>query len=164
MQFNVSGHVIRTLPSSSRDREVLDEYKLDMLTIVVEQAVLASIIARHAELAHRQPSQLEMLLNLSQDLTTRLESEALYRTILVDAYRLVPCQRATIYSYDVELQQLCSVAELLDNPAQPSQSIQPPQPIPPMQPSQLSQPPQQNQSGNDQVLHNARVQPGCTTL
>lgn len=162
-----SGNFIGTLTASSSDVEVLDEDKLQMLTIFAEQAVLAIMNARHAELAQRQTSQLEMLLNLSQDLTTRLESEALYRTILVDAYRLVPCQRATIYSYDVELQQLCSVAELLENPAQPSQpsqSIQPPQPIPPMQPSQLSQPTQQNQEGNYQVLTNADVQRECISL
>ena len=103
---------IGTLTVSSPQTNAFDERKLHMLTIFAEQAVLAIRHARQAEIAQRQADQLEMLLNLSQGITTRLQADALYRTILVNAQRLVPSQRVLIYRYAGRAQHLVPVAEL----------------------------------------------------
>ena len=68
--------------------------------------------ARQAELALRQADQLEMLMDLSRGITTRLQADDLYRTILVDAQRLVPCQQVAMYLYSERTQELFPVAEL----------------------------------------------------
>ncbi len=83
-----------------------------MMIIFAEQAVLAIINARNAELAYRQANQLEMLMDLSRGITTRHEPDALYRTILVDVQRLVPCDLAILYLYQEGTQELYPIAEL----------------------------------------------------
>ena len=103
---------IGTLTASSQETHVFDAKKVKMMTIFAEQAVLAIINARHAEIARRQANQLEMLLNLSRGITTRLDPDALYRTLLVDVQRLVPCDLATLYRYQEGTQELFPVAEL----------------------------------------------------
>jgi PAS domain S-box-containing protein len=103
---------IGTLTASSREVNVFDERKTQALTIFAEQAVLAIINARHAELARRQANQLELLMSLSRDITTRLEAEELYRTILAYVRRLVPCDLALLYLYYDGLLDLRPVAEL----------------------------------------------------
>ncbi len=90
-----SGNFIGTLTVSSQEIHAFSVRKLQMLTIFADQAVLAITNARHAELAQRQANQLEMLLNLSRGITTRLEPDALCRTILADARKLVPCDTIT---------------------------------------------------------------------
>ena len=107
-----SGNFIGTLTASSSEINVFSEQKVQMLTIFAEQAVLAIINARHAELAQRQANQLELLMSLSRGITTRLEAKELYRTILSYVRRLVPCDLALLYlSYD-GLPDLLPVAEL----------------------------------------------------
>src|SRR5579883_3310643 len=103
---------IGTLTASSGATAALDEQKLHMLKIFADQAVLAITNARNAELARRQADQLEMLLDLSRGITTRLEPEMLYRTILADAQRLVTCEFAIMYQYHEQAQELWPVAEL----------------------------------------------------
>ncbi len=105
---------IGTLTASSPEKAVFDERKLRMLTIFSEQAVLAFVNARQAETAQRQADQLEMLINLSQSVTTRLEADDLYRTILLNVRRLVPAQRVIIYQYQPRSQLLRPVAEISD--------------------------------------------------
>lgn len=105
---------IGTLTASSPEKAVFDECKLRMLTIFSEQAVLAFVNARQAETAQRQADQLEMLINLSQSITTRLEADDLYRTILLNVRRLVPAQRVIIYQYQPRSQLLRPVAEISD--------------------------------------------------
>ena len=105
---------IGTLTASSPQKAVFDERKLRMLTIFSEQAVLAFVNARQAETAQRQADQLEMLINLSQGITTRLEADDLYRTILLNVRRLVPAQRVIIYQYQPRSQLLRPVAEISD--------------------------------------------------
>src|SRR5713101_8958184 len=105
---------IGTLTASSPEKAVFDERKLRMLTIFSEQAVLAFVNARQAETAQRQADQLEMLINLSQGITTRLEADDLYRTILLNVRRLVPAQRVIIYQYQPRSQLLHPVAEISD--------------------------------------------------
>lgn len=107
-----NGSFIGTLTASSPDVDAFSAYKLQLLTIFAEQAVLAISNARHAELARHQADQLEMLLDLSRGITTRLEAEALHRTILVDACRLVPFDLAIFYQYNEGNQELSPVAEL----------------------------------------------------
>ena len=107
-----SGNFIGTLTASSQATSAFDTQKLHMLTIFAGQAVLAITNARHAELARRQADQLEMLLDLSRGITTRLDPEMLYRTILADVQRLVQCELAVIYQYHEQTQELWPVAEL----------------------------------------------------
>ena len=102
---------IGTLTVSSPKKDAFDARKLHMLTIFADQAVLAISNARQVEIAHRQANQLEMLMNLSQGITTRLDAENLYRTILVNVQRLVPSQRVNIYHYSERTQELYPVAE-----------------------------------------------------
>ena len=108
-----NGNFIGALTASNTAINAFSNQQLKMLTIFAEQAVLAIINARHAELAQRQANQLEMLLDLSRGITTRLDADALYRTILTDIRRLVPCLGAVIYKYDSTTQELYSVAELM---------------------------------------------------
>ena len=103
---------IGTLTVSSPAKDAFDARKLHMLTIFADQAVLAISNARQVEIAQRQANQLEMLMNLSQGITTRLEAESLYRTILVNVQRLVPSQRVNIYHYSERTQELHPVAEV----------------------------------------------------
>lgn len=103
---------IGTLTVSSRETNAFDPKKLHMLTIFAEQAVLAISNARQAELALHQANQLEMLLDLSRGITTQLESDDLYRTILIDAQRLVPCREVILYQYAERTQELLPAAEL----------------------------------------------------
>jgi PAS domain S-box-containing protein len=105
------GIFIGTLTASSEETEAFDEKKAKMLTIFAEQAVLAIVNARHAELAQHQANQLEMLINLSHGITMRLEPEELYRTILADVRKLVEYDRAVIYLYRENVQELYAVAE-----------------------------------------------------
>lgn len=107
-----NGSFIGTLTASSGAIAAFDAQKLHMLTIFAGQAVLAITNARNAELARRQADQLEMLLDLSRGITTRLEPEMLYRTILADAQRLVTCEFAVMYQYHEQAQELWPVAEL----------------------------------------------------
>src|ERR1700674_4203121 len=58
-----------------------------------------------------------MLMNLSQGITTRLDAENLYRTILVNVQRLVPSQRVNIYHYSERTQELSPVAEVVTTEA-----------------------------------------------
>lgn len=108
---------IGTLTASSPEINAFSPRALQMLTIFAEQAVLAITNARQAELAQRQANQLEMLLDLSHGITTRLEADALYRTILANVRRLVPFQSAVVYLYDERLQELFPVAELSETTA-----------------------------------------------
>ncbi|HLH60713.1 MAG TPA: ATP-binding protein [Ktedonobacteraceae bacterium] len=103
---------IGTLTASSREINAFSQKKLHMLTVFAEQAVLAITNARQAELALRQANQLEMLLDLSRGITTQLEAHDLYRTILVDTQRLVPCQQVILYRFSERTQELLPVAEL----------------------------------------------------
>src|SRR5438105_11437146 len=112
-----SGNFIGTLTASSPGINAFSTRQLQMLTILAEQGVLAITNARHAELAQHQANQLEMLLDLSRGITTRLDAENLYRTILAYIYRLVSCQHATIYKYEANVQELYPVAELVHTPA-----------------------------------------------
>ncbi len=105
---------IGTLTASSPEKAVFDERKLRMLIIFSEQAVLAYMNARQAEIAGRQADQLEMLISLSQGITTRLEADDLYRTILLNVRRLVPAQHIVIYYYQQHSQLLRPVAEISD--------------------------------------------------
>jgi PAS domain S-box-containing protein len=104
--------VIGTLTASSPETNAFSERQLQMLAICAEQAALAITNARNADLARRQASQLEMLLDLSQGITTRLDALSLYRAILTDLRRLIPCTLSTIYQYDAAAQELLPVAEL----------------------------------------------------
>ena len=105
---------IGTLTASSPAKAVFDERKLRMLIIFSEQAVLAFVNARQAEIARYQADQLEMLISLSQGITTRLEADDLYRTILLNVRRLVPAQNVVIYAYQQHSQLLRPVAEISD--------------------------------------------------
>jgi PAS domain S-box-containing protein len=102
---------IGTLTASSEGTGAFDEKKAKMLTIFAEQAVLAIVNARHADLARHQANQLEMLIDLSRGITMRLAPEELYRTILADVKRLIECDRAVIYLYRESAQELHAVAE-----------------------------------------------------
>ncbi|HLG66192.1 MAG TPA: ATP-binding protein [Ktedonosporobacter sp.] len=102
---------IGTLTASSQDVNAFDERKTQMLTIFADQAILAIVNARNADLALQQANQLEMLIHLSRGITTRLEPDVLYRTILSDARHLVPCELALIYLYHAGMQELYPVAE-----------------------------------------------------
>lgn len=104
--------VIGTLTASSPEVNAFSERQLQMLAICAEQASLAITNARNADLARRQANQLEMLFDLSQGITTRLDAPSLYRAILTDLRRLVPCALSAIYQYDVATQELLPVAEL----------------------------------------------------
>src|SRR5579863_5454294 len=105
-------HFFGTLTASNPETEAFSTRQLQMLAIFADQAVLAITNARQAEQAQRQANQLEMLLDLSHGITTRLDADALYRTILTDIRRLVPCQSACIYRYDKTLRELIPTAEL----------------------------------------------------
>jgi len=107
-----NGRFIGAITSSSPALHAFDAQKVQMLSIFAEQAVLAITNAHHAGLAQRQANQLEMLMHLSRGITTRLEPETLYRTILSNVQRLLPCERATVFLYQPESQSLSSVAEL----------------------------------------------------
>jgi two-component system phosphate regulon sensor histidine kinase PhoR len=112
-----NGNFIGALTASSPQINVFSARQLKMLTIFADQAVLAITSARQAEVAQRQANQLEMLLDLSRGITTRLDAEALYRTILIDIRRLVFCQIATIYMYDAGTLELYPVADIIpDSP------------------------------------------------
>ncbi len=111
------GTFIGTLTASSEETEAFDEKKAKMLTIFAEQAVLAIVNARHAELARHQANQLEMLIDLSHDVTMRLTSEELHRTILADVQKLIECDRAILYLYRESAQELYAVAEWPIKPA-----------------------------------------------
>ncbi len=115
-----AGNFIGTLTVSSQEIHAFSARKLQMLTIFADQAVLAITNARHAELAQRQANQLEMLLNLSRGITTRLEPDALCRTILADARKLVPCDTIIMYKYHEGGQELYPVAELSGIAATPT--------------------------------------------
>lgn len=104
--------VIGTLTASSPEVNAFSERQLQMLAICAEQASLAITNARNADLARRQANQLEMLFDLSQGITTRLDAPSLYRAILTDLRRLVPCALSAIYQYDAAAQELLPVAEL----------------------------------------------------
>src|SRR5438270_987853 len=110
-----SGNFIGTLTASSPGINAFSTRQLQMLTILAEQGVLAITNARHAELAQHQANQLEMLLDLSRCITTRLDADSLYRTILTDIRRLVTCENAIIYKFDSKAQDLYPVAELIQN-------------------------------------------------
>src|SRR5712691_8014430 len=110
-----SGNFIGTLTASSPGINAFSTRQLQMLTILAEQGVLAITNARHAELALHQANQLEMLLDLSRGITTRLDADSLYRTILTDIRRLVTCENAIIYKFDSKAQDLYPVAELIRN-------------------------------------------------
>ncbi len=110
-----NGNFIGVLTASNTASNAFSNQQLKMLTIFAEQAVLAITNARHAELAQRQANQLEMLLDLSRGITTRLDADALYRTILTDIRRLVLCLDAIIYKYDAGTQELYPVAELVQD-------------------------------------------------
>jgi PAS domain S-box-containing protein len=110
---------VGTITASSPEINAFNEKKIKMLSIFAEQAVLAIINARHAELAQRQANQLEMLLHLSRTMTTSLEPDALYRTILIDVQRLIPCDEARIYLYRERSQELYSAAEWVRSPGAP---------------------------------------------
>src|SRR5438874_13390378 len=110
-----SGNFIGTLTASSPGINAFSTRQLQMLTIFAEQAVLAITNARHAELAQRQANQLEMLLDLSRNITTRLDADALYRTILTNIRRLVSFESAVIYKYEARSQELYPVAELVQD-------------------------------------------------
>lgn len=103
---------VGTLTATSQESHAFDSKKAKMMIIFAEQAVLAITNARNAELAHRQANQLEMLMDLSRGITTRHEPDALYRTILVDVQRLVPCDLAILYLYQESTQELYPIAEL----------------------------------------------------
>src|SRR6266567_3080593 len=105
------GTFIGTLTGSSEGTGAFDEKKAKMLTIFAEQAVLAIVNARHADLARHQANQLEMLIDLSRGITMRLAPEELYRTILADVKRLIECDSAVIYLYRESAQELFAVAE-----------------------------------------------------
>jgi PAS domain S-box-containing protein len=105
------GRFIGTITASSQDTQTFDTQKVKMLSIFAEQAVLAITNARHAELAQHHADQLELLMRLSRTMTTRLEPEMLYRTILANVRRLLPCERATIFLYRSDSQELSAVAE-----------------------------------------------------
>jgi PAS domain S-box-containing protein len=100
------GAFIGTLTVSSPLPHAFDERKQHMLTVFAEQAVLAITNARQAEIAMHQANQLEMLMRLSQGITTSHEAEDLYTAILMYAQRLVPSQRAAIYLYNELAQEL----------------------------------------------------------
>ena len=104
--------VIGTLTASSPEANAFSERQLQMLAICAEQAALAITNAQNAELARRQANQLEMLLDLAQGITTRLDAPSLYRAILTDLRHLVPCALSAIYQYDDAAQELIPVAEL----------------------------------------------------
>ncbi|MBV9228700.1 MAG: GAF domain-containing protein [Chloroflexi bacterium] len=105
------GNFIGTLTASSPEINAFNEARARMLSIFADQAVLAIINARHAESAQRQARQLEMLIHLARGITTRLEPEALYRTILTTVLRLLTCNLAVVYLYQEDTQELCPVAE-----------------------------------------------------
>lgn len=104
--------VIGTLTASSPETNAFSERQLTMLVIFAEQAALAITNARQAELSRRQASQLETLLDLSQGITTRLDAPALYRAILTNVRRLMPCASALIYTHNAVAHELVPVAEL----------------------------------------------------
>ncbi len=106
-----NGNFIGTITTSSPDLHAFTSQHVQMLSIFADQAVLAITNARHAELAQRQANQLEMLMHLSRGITTRMEPETLYRTILSNVRRLLPCERATILLYESDKQVLSAVAE-----------------------------------------------------
>ena len=110
-----NGNFIGTLTASSPGINAFSTRQLQMLMILAEQGVLAITNARHAELAQHQANQLEMLLDLSRGITTRLDADSLYRTILTDIRRLVTCENAIIYKFDSKAQDLYPVAELIRN-------------------------------------------------
>ncbi len=103
---------IGTLTASNQEANAFDVKKGKMMIIFAEQATLAISHARQAELAHRQANQLEMLMDLSRGITTSHEPNTLYRSILVDVQRLVPCDLATLYMYQERTQELHPIAEL----------------------------------------------------
>jgi PAS domain S-box-containing protein len=104
---------VGAITASSPEIDAFNEKKVKMFSIFADQAVLAITNARHAEIAQRQANQLEMLLHLSRSITTSLDPETLYRTILIDVQRLVSCDEARIYLYRERQQELYSVAEWL---------------------------------------------------
>jgi PAS domain S-box-containing protein len=112
-----NGNFMGTLTASSPNINAFSSRQLQMLTIFAEHAVLAITNARHAELAQHQANQLEMLLDLSRGVTTHLDANALYHTILTDLRRLVPCQSAVIYKYEAGTQELFATAELMEKAA-----------------------------------------------
>ncbi len=99
-----------TITASSSEIDAFDGKKVKLLSIFAEQAVLAIINARHAEIALRQAQQLETLMHLSRDITTSLKPQILYRTILSDVCRLVASDLALIYLYREGTQELYPVA------------------------------------------------------
>ncbi len=101
---------IGTITASSSEIDAFDGKKVKLLSIFAEQAVLAIINARHAEIALRQAQQLETLMHLSRDITTSLKPQILYRTILSDVCRLVASDLAQIYLYREGTQELYPVA------------------------------------------------------
>lgn len=103
---------IGTLTASSQEANAFDAKKTKMMIIFAEQATLAITNARNAELAHRQANQLEMLMDLSRGITTSHEPHTLYRSMLVDVQRLVPCDLAMLYLYQEGTQELHPIAEL----------------------------------------------------
>ncbi len=112
-----NGNFIGTLTASSSHINAFSSRQLQMLTIFAEQAVLAITNAQQAEFAQHQANQLEILFDLSRGITTRLDANALYRTILIDLRRLVPCQSVVIYKYEATTQELFPAAELMEKAA-----------------------------------------------
>lgn len=108
-----AGTFIGTLTVSSPERHAFDARKQHMLAVFAGQAVLAITNARQAEVARRQAQQLELLLRLSQSITTSREVDDLYHAILLHIQRLVPSHRAVIYLYNALLQELRPVAEAI---------------------------------------------------
>ncbi|GAC1398022.1 MAG: hypothetical protein NVSMB49_04920 [Ktedonobacteraceae bacterium] len=106
------GRFIGTLTASSQESNAFDTNKAKMMITFAEQAVLAIINARNAELAHHQTDQLEMLMSLARGITTRQEADALYRTILINVQHVVPCDLVTLYLYQEGTQELSPIAEL----------------------------------------------------
>lgn len=109
-----NGDLIGTLTASSQEKDAFDEKKVRLFTIFADQAVLSIVNARRAKHAQRQASQLELLLRLSRRMTTRLESETLYHTILANVRQLVPCEHAVLYLYQEQTRQLYAAAEWID--------------------------------------------------
>jgi PAS domain S-box-containing protein len=105
-------NMIGTLTVSSRQNTAFDEKQAHLLSTFAHQAVLTILNTRHAEIAQRQINSLEMLLRLSRGVTTRLEPATLYRTILLNARQLVPCDSAVIYLVRERAHELYSVANL----------------------------------------------------
>src|SRR5581483_10225716 len=105
------GTFIGILTVSNQQTNAFDTKHVDALSILAEQAVLVITSIRIAERAQRRANQLEMLIDLSRSITTRLEPTALHNAILSDVCRLVTCNQVQIYRYNEQAQELSTVAQ-----------------------------------------------------